>query len=175
MFKEALISIFSAAGITLLVLVSKRVLALFNLFLKKKQSEAYAADRQALAAAYQAALTVLEGIAETTVSRIEATKAQEVRRAVKNGEAEFIELLGFSEEAYQDIIQQISPAVREALEGCVSNTEVLIRNKIEELLPMVKEKYQVGDVRGKVEGVPEHGTHEEGETDIPAAGSGGIM
>ncbi len=143
MWKEIFMSTAAAVGITLALLILTNVLAILGAYFQKKKAEAEAEQNQVLAAAYDAAIRVLESITQTTVSRIETTKAAAIRKAVKNGEKGYTELTGLSEEAYQDIVRQLSPSVEKALEGCVKNTEALIRNKIEELLPEVKERYKL--------------------------------
>lgn len=142
MWKEIFLNAATAIGVTMALLILTDIFAILGAFFREKKAEAEEAQNQMLAVAYDTAIKVLEGITQSTVSRIEATKAAAIRQAVKNGEKGYTELTGLSEEAYQDIVRQLSPSVKKALEGCVKNTEVLIRNKIEELLPEVKEKYR---------------------------------
>ena len=142
MWKEIFLNAATAIGVTMSLLILTDVFAILGAFFRKKKAEAEEAQNQMLAATYDTAIKVLEGITQSTISRIETTKAAAIRQAVKNGEKGYTELTGLSEEAYQDIVRQLSPSVEKALEGCVKNTEVLIRNKIEELLPEVKEKYR---------------------------------
>ncbi len=142
MFRELVITVVAAVVITLSVMVLKRAAAVLREQLKKNKEEAEAAGNKAAAAAYEMAITVLDSIAEITVSRIEATQAAAVRKAVKRGELAYTELTKFSEDAYQDILEQLKPSVMAALETCVNNTELLIRNKIEAVLPKVKQEYR---------------------------------
>ena len=142
MWKEIFLNAATAIGVTMSLLILTDVFAILGAFFRKKKAEAEEAQNQMLAATYDTAIKVLEGITQSTISRIETTKAAAIRQAVKNGEKGYTELTGLSEEAYQDIVRQLSPSVEKALEGCVKNTEVLIRNKIEELLPDVQAKYR---------------------------------
>lgn len=148
MLKEIIITVLAAAVLTLAVIVVRRTLNLLNELLVSKKAEAEAAGNRAAAEAYGMAVAVLNSITEATVSRIEATQAAAVRKAVKNGEKPFTELTGCSEDAYQDILAQLSPYVMASLETCVGNTERLIRNKIEEVLPKVKSEYRELEDKG---------------------------
>ena len=141
MLKEILMSILTAVGITVALIIVRRVTEILNTFLEKKKAEAEEAQNKSAATAYAMAITVLTSITESTVSRIETTQAAAVRKAVKNGEKEFTELTKLSDDAYRDIVEQMSPVVMEALESCVDDTEALIRNKIEEVLPKIKSEY----------------------------------
>lgn len=166
--KELVISILCAICITLLFLIIRRCLQILTVFLNKKKAEA-AAGNQAMEQAYNLAIMVLDSIAEITISRIETTKAASIRKAVKAGEKEFSELTKLSDEAYQNIVDQLGPTVYQGLEGCVKDIEELIRNKIEEVLPRVKASYSsldngveelhigYGDARGDIhEGAEEN-------------------
>ena len=137
MLKEILMSILTAVGITVALIIVRRVTEILNTFLEKKKAEAEEAQNKSAATAYAMAITVLTSITESTVSRIETTQAA----AVKNGKKEFTELTKLSDDAYRDIVEQMSPVVMEALESCVDDTEALIRNKIEEVLPKIKSEY----------------------------------
>lgn len=149
MLKETIITILAAVLLTLAVIVVRRILNLLNEILRSRKAEAEEAGNRAAAEAYGMAITVLDSITEVTVSRIEATQASAVRKAVKSGEKPFTELTRCSEEAYRDILEQLSPCVLASLETCVGSTERLIRNKIEEVLPKVKEEYRaLEDGRG---------------------------
>lgn len=145
--KELIVSIFYAASITLLFLAVRRGIQILTAFLDEKKAEAVATGNRAMEQAYSLALMVLDSITEITVSRIETTKAAAIRRAVKAGEKEFTELTRLSDEAYESIIGQLGPIVYQGLEGCVKNTEELVRNKIEEVLPRVKASYSRLDDR----------------------------
>ena len=57
-------------------------------------------------------------------------------------------------------LAQLSPEVVKALEGCVGNVEAFIRNKIEEVLPEIKDKYKALEAgkyleAGEQPGLPE--------------------
>lgn len=142
MWKEIIITVSAAVMMALAAMALRRAFWLLREMLKKSRAEAEAAGNKAAAAAYDMAVTVLDSITEITVSRIEATQAAAVRKAVKSGEKAFTELTRFSEDAYQDIVAQLTPYVLASLETCVRNTEKLIRNKIEEVLPKVKYEYR---------------------------------
>ncbi len=107
----------------------------------KVQADAQAAGNTAKAAAFQFAITVLDAVTYSVVSRIEAEKAYRLRKAVKAGEAEVTELKLLSSEAYHDIIQRLGNEVKDCLDDTVDDTESFIRDKIEELLPKVKADY----------------------------------
>lgn len=151
MWKELVITLLAAVMMTLVIIAMRRASEVLRELLKKSREEAEAAGNNAVAAAYDMAISVLDSIAEITVSRIEATQAAAVRKAVKNGEKAFTELTKLSEEAYQDIVAQLRPCVMESLETCVADTERLIRNKIEEVLPKVKSDYRALEDRGSGE------------------------
>ena len=151
MWKEAIITLLVAVIMALVVIVMRRAAAVLRELLKKNKAEAEVSGNKAAVAAYEMAITVLDSIAEITVSRIEATQAAAVRKAVKNGEKAFTELTQLSEDAYQNILKQLAPAVMAALETCVENTELLIRNKIEEVLPKVKSEYRALEDKGSCE------------------------
>lgn len=142
MLKEASITLLAAVFITLTAMVIRLGAQLTRERLAIKKAEAEMAGNKAAASAYDMAITVLDSITEITVSRIEATQAAAVRKAVKNGEKAFTELTKLSEDAYQDIVAQLTPYVKKSLETCVADTERLIRNKIEEVLPKVKSDYR---------------------------------
>ena len=138
MWKEVMFTAMAAVIMTLVVIIFRRALEVTRELLVSSRAKAEEADNKAAVSAYDLAITVLDSVAQITVSRIEATQAAAVRKAVKNGEKAFTELTKLSDEAYQDIVDQLAPCVMASLEGCVGNTEKLIRNKIEEVLPKVK-------------------------------------
>lgn len=86
MLKEILMSILTAVGITVALIIARRVTEILNTFLEKKKAEAEEAQNKSAATAYAMAITILTSITESTVSRIETTQAAAVRKAVKNGE-----------------------------------------------------------------------------------------
>lgn len=142
MWKEIIFTVMAAIIMTLVVIIFQRALEVTRELLVSSRAKAEEADNKAAVAAYDLAITVLDSIAQITVSRIEATQAAAVRKAVKNGEKAFSELTKCGEDAYQDIVAQLSPFVMASLETCVGDTEKLIRNKIEEVLPKVKKEYR---------------------------------
>lgn len=142
MWKETIITVLAAVLLTLSAIAFRRILAILNELLESKKAEAEASGNRAAAEAYGMAMSVLDSIAQVTVSRIEATQASAVRKAVRAGEKPFTDLTRCSEEAYRDILGQLSPYVLASLETCVGSTERLIRNKIEEVLPKVKGEYR---------------------------------
>ena len=155
MVKELIISTLAAVVMTLVIMVLKRVLTLVKILLEKEQKEAEKKNNECLSTLYSLAMTVLDTLTGTTVSRIEATQAATVRKAVKAGEKPFTELTRLSEEAYQDVVAQLSPKIMEALEACVGDTEKLIRNKIEEVLPEIKQKYAaISEPQGLIDDIP---------------------
>lgn len=164
MVKELFVSVLAAVLMTLAIMVAKRVLTLLKLYLEKEQKAAEKNNNESLATLYSLAMTVLDTLAGTTVSRIEATQAATVRKAVKAGEKPFTELTKLSDEAYQDVVAQLSPKIMEALEACVGDTEKLIRNKIEEVLPEIKQKYAaISEQQSLIADIPDMG-FENGET-----------
>lgn len=142
MLKEVLITMITAVVITLVLIVWKRTVATLREMMICSRAKAAAAQNEAAVTAYDMAIAVLDSVAQATVSRIEATQAAAVRKAVKSGEKAFTELTQCGEDAYQDIVAQLSPYVMASLETCVSDTERLIRNKIEDVLPKVKKEYR---------------------------------
>lgn len=118
-----------------------RMKTMWSQKLTKAQAEAKAAGNTAKAAAFQFALTVLDAVTYSVVSRIEAEQAYQLRQAVKAGEAEVTELQLLSTEAYYDIVKMLSGEVKDCLDDTVEDTESFIREKIEELLPKVKADY----------------------------------
>lgn len=155
MWKEMIITGVAAVIMTLVAIVLRRSAAALKVMLEQNKAAAQEAGNKAAIAAYDMALAVLDSITEITVGRIEATQAAAIRKAVKSGEKPFTELTQCGEDAYQDIVAQLSPYVMSALETCVADTERLIRNKIEEVLPKVKQEYRM---------------LEESETELPDAG-----
>ena len=142
MWKEIIYTVLVAVIMTLVFIAFRRALEVIRELLVSSRAKAQEADNKAAVSAYDLAITVLDSVAKITVSRMEATQAAAVRKAVKSGEKAFTELTKCGEEAYQDIVAQLSPFVMASLETCVSDTERLIRNKIEEVLPGVKKEYR---------------------------------
>ncbi len=141
MVKEVFVSALAAVAIATGAIVYRRVLQLLKAGVSEQLERAEREKNESLKVKCAFALELLDMLANLTVSRIESTKAAVVRKAVKAGEKSFTELTQLSEEAYQDIVKQLSPAVMQVLESCVGDTEALIRNKIEEVLPKVKKEY----------------------------------
>lgn len=118
-----------------------RGIELLKAALKKKQAEAEAANKKALALTWETAIGVLDTVTRTVVGNLEHTKAYYIRQAVQAGEAAAEELTCLSTEAYQDIVDQLKEPVKEALDACVVDTERFIRERIEEVLPEIKARY----------------------------------
>lgn len=110
--------------------------------LEQLRREAEVSGKTAQEAAFNLAITVLNGVANTVVSVIESEKAFTLRQKVKAGEADYEELKALSQEAYLQIIQLLDVQVKEDLSSCLANTEAYIRDKIEEVLPQVKAAYR---------------------------------
>ncbi len=106
--------------------------------LKIKKEKAIQEKNMTAKTAYDFALSVLEGITSATVYKIESTKAASIREAVKAGKEPISKLTGLSDEAYEEIISQLTPEIKEALELSIDKLELFIKNKIEEVLPTVK-------------------------------------
>lgn len=140
MMKEAMMTLMAAAVITLILIAFRRTVSVLRELLVNSRAKA---KNEAAVTAYDMAIAVLDSVAKLTVSRIEATQAAAIRKAVKSGEKAFTELTKCGEEAYQDIVAQLSPYVMASLEACVEDTERLIRNKIEAVLPQVKQEYRM--------------------------------
>lgn len=143
MWKEMIITGVAAVVMTLVAIVLRRSAEGLKVMLEQSRVAAQEAGNKAAIAAYDMAIAVLDSITEITVGRIEATQAAAIRKAVKSGEKPFTELTRCGEDAYQDIVAQLSPYVMASLETCVADTERLIRNKIEEVLPKVKKEYRM--------------------------------
>lgn len=120
--------------------------------LEKYRNEAAASGKTAQAAAFNLAITVLEGVAGTVISVMESEKAYMLRQKVKAGEADYDDLKALSQEAYEQITQMLDVQIKADLNSCLTDTETYIRDKIEELLPGVKAAYR--------ETVPEEITEE---------------
>ncbi len=110
--------------------------------LEQMRSEAEASGRTAQAAAFNLALTVLNGVTNTVVSVMESEKAYTLRQKVKAGEAEYEDLKALSQEAYTQIVQLLDVQVKESLNSCLTDTEAYIKDKIEEMLPQIKASYR---------------------------------
>lgn len=155
MVKELIISTLAAVIMTLIIIAVKRALTLIKVLLEKEQKEAEKKNNESLAILYSLAVMVIDTLTGTAVSRIEATQAAAIRKAVKAGEKPFTELIQLSEEAYQDVVAQLAPKMKEALEACVGDTEKFIRNKIEEVLPEIKQKYAaLSEPQGVIDDIP---------------------
>lgn len=150
MFREVMLSALMAVLITFVFLALKRAYEVLKAYLTEQLAKAEKSNNESMTSMYSLAITVLDAVAASTVSRIEATHASVVRKAVKAGEKPYTELTQLSEEAYQEIVAQLSPKIKEALEACVGDTEKLIRNKIEEILPEIKQRYAYASVTGSL-------------------------
>lgn len=131
-----------AAVVTIAAIVLKKVLGYADAWLKSKKTKAEAEGKQSLADLFESASVLLNAVTTTTVSKIEATKAAALRKAVHAGQAAVGELNLLSDEAYEEIVAQLTPAVVSVLAETVDDVEIYIRNKIEEVLPGVKQKYK---------------------------------
>lgn len=121
--------------------------------LVKAQSDAQASGNTAKAAAFHFALTALDAVTYSVVSKIEAEKAYRLRQAVKAGEARAADLKFLSTEAYYEIRSQMSDEVKACLDSTVDDAEQFIRDKIEEVLPRVKADYRRSlTAEGKADG-----------------------
>ncbi len=139
---KMLVGFAMAAVFYLISQVIVRAGKVWNQKLIRAQADAQASGNTAKAAAFNFALTVLDAVTYSVVSKIEAEKAYQLRQAVKAGEAQTAELKLLSSEAYQEIIRQMSSEVKDCLDCTVDDAEQFIRDKIEELLPKVKADYR---------------------------------
>lgn len=139
---KMLIGLALAAVFYLLAQVAVRASRIWSQRLNQAQADALASGRTAKAAAFNFAITVLDAVTYSVVSKIEAEKAYQLRQAVKAGEAQATELKLLSTEAYYEIVSQMSDEVKDCLNGTMDDAEQFIRNKIEELLPKVKADYR---------------------------------
>jgi len=130
-----------AAVLYLIVQVISKCTKVLIQRLQQAQQDAEASGNRAKAAAFQFALTILNSVTYSVVSRIEAQKAYQLRKAVKAGEAQVTELELLSSEAYNQIVKLLGAGVKKCLDESVNDTEAFIREKIEELLPKVKADY----------------------------------
>lgn len=124
------------------VVLYKKGCAYMNQLLEQGKAKAEKEGKQYLVDLFEAAGTVLNALTTTTVSKIEATKAAALREAVHAGNEAAEKLYLLSDEAYKEIAAQLPPAIEAALEGSVNDLEKYIRDKIEEVLPEVKQKYR---------------------------------
>lgn len=139
---QMLIGFALAAVFYLILQVTARVGKIWSQKLAQAEADAQASGNTAKAAAFNFALTVLDAVTYSVVSKIEAQKAYQLRQAVKAGEAQATELQLLSTEAYHEIVQQMSSEVKDCLDCTVDDAEQFIRDKIEELLPKVKADYR---------------------------------
>lgn len=135
------IMVLGAVATYLIAAFAGRGAELLKAALKKKQAEAEAANKKALALTWETAIGALDTVTRTVVGNLEHTKAYNIRQAVQAGEKAAEELTCLSTEAYLDIVEQLREPVKEALDACVVDTERFIREKIEEVLPEIKSRY----------------------------------
>lgn len=144
--KELIINTVMTAGAALiattLVILIKKGCRYIDILIGRAKSKAKEEGKQHMVSMFELAEQILDGITKTTVSKFETTKAAALREAVHAGQKTTEELNLVSDEAYNEIVAQLSPVVEEALEDTVGNVEKYIRNKIEEVLPGVKQKYK---------------------------------
>ena len=133
---------FAAAAVLYIILqLLVRAGKILNGKLIQSRTEAQAAGDTAKAAAFNFALTVVNAVTYSAVSKIESEKAYMLRKAVKAGEAQAEELKILSSEAYREIAAQIGSEVKACLDSSLDDTEQFLMNKIEELLPKAKADY----------------------------------
>lgn len=144
--KELIMSYATPAMVTIVaaiaVILYKKGCAYMNMLLERGKTKAEKEEKQYLADLFETAGTVLNALTTTTVSKIEATKAAALREAVHAGKEAAEKLNLLSDEAYKEIAAQLPPTIEAALEESVNDLEKYIRNKIEEVLPGVKQKYK---------------------------------
>lgn len=132
----------AGAALYLVAQLVTRTGRIWKRMLVREQAEAQAAGQTAKAAAFNFALTVLDAVTYSVVSKIEAEKAYHLRQAVKAGEAQAADLKLLSTEAYYEIINRMGSEIKTSLDDALDDTELFIRDKIEELLPKVKADYR---------------------------------
>ncbi|MCM1104917.1 MAG: hypothetical protein NC409_12525 [Clostridium sp.] len=144
--KDLIINTVTTAGAALvataLVILIKKGCSYMDFLIGRGKTKAKEEGKQYLVSLFEMAEQILEGITKTTVSKFETTKAAALREAVHAGQKTAEELHIVSDEAYREIVEQLSPVVESALEDTIGNVETYIRNKIEEVLPEVKQKYR---------------------------------
>lgn len=140
--KDVLIPIILMALLYALAAAFVRFAKVTAAHLEKLRNEAAASGKTAQAAAFNLAITVLEGVTSTVISVMESEKAYTLRQKVKAGEADYGDLKALGQEAYEQIVRMLDVQVRADLDSCLADTETYIRDKIEELLPGVKAAYR---------------------------------
>ncbi len=127
---------------TALVILIKKGCKYMDFLIGRGKTKAKEEGKQYLVSLFEMAEQILDGVTRTTVSKFEATKAAALREAVHAGQKTAEELHLVSDEAYEEIVKQLSPVVEDALVDTIGDMETYIRNKIEEVLPEVKQKYR---------------------------------
>lgn len=91
---------------------------------------------------FDLAADAIEIVTQVTVGKIEQIMGKDLRQKVKDGTASKTDLYALADDAYREIVETVSPEIIKGLEGFVDNTELYIRNKIEEeLLKLKSELY----------------------------------
>lgn len=146
MMRELIMNTVTTAGAALvataLAILIKKGCKYMDILIGRAKTKAKEEGKQHLASLFEMAEQILDDVTKTTVSKIEATKAAALREAVHAGQRTAEELNLLSDEAYREIVDQLSPVVEEALYGTIGDVEIYIHNKIEEVLPGVKQKYK---------------------------------
>lgn len=127
---------------TTLAILIKKGYKYMDILIGRAKTKAKEEGKQHLISLFEMAEQILDGVTKTTVSKIEVKKAAALREAVHAGQRTAEELNLLSDEAYREIVDQLSPVVEEALYGTIGDVEAYIHNKIEEVLPGVKQKYK---------------------------------
>lgn len=139
--KDLLVSAGALLLVTVVILLVERLAGILSTYLKRKKTQAEAEGKKAQMIAFSAADQLLTAVTKSTVSKIEATQAAHLREAVKAGEAVRDDLCYLSEDAYDEICATIGQGVRDTLDALMDSSEIYIRNKIEEVLPAIKQEY----------------------------------
>lgn len=86
------------------------------------------------------ALCRLEEVALITVEKLEQTTAKALRQAIKEGKADKKQLEALAKEAYEEIMQTLSPKVKEVLSAEIKDLETYTLSLIEQKVAEVKRK-----------------------------------
>lgn len=136
--KEALTQMLTNVAIAMI-----SVATFYIMFLLKKVEIKIKADTEKIKDERQrqlvnGAFDHLNTIVVKTVTKIEQTAAEGIRKAVKDGSADRDELLKLGEEAYKEITSTMKPEYHDLLENEIGDLETFIRNMIEEKVFEIK-------------------------------------
>lgn len=123
-----ILAVISLAGVYLTVYVNK---AIKNLQERTKADILYNT------------LSGLDDLVKTTVTSIEQTLAEELRKAVKDGKVSREELIQLGDVALKRVLDKLGESSLEVLNGTFDDVQGLIKDKIEEAVWNLKQEQEV--------------------------------